>query len=124
MTDPRRPSQLITTPTGLTDPLLWRLAIDVAAAHQPDTSGRCTNLQCAGWRHGECPPARLARYALHRAYPTPSLRRLPALITRTATPRSASPPSTATGHTSPAGYSAATRASTPRPRPHLIPTAA
>ncbi|MGW1058210.1 hypothetical protein [Micromonospora rubida] len=32
----------------MTDPLLWRLAYDVAGAHQPDDSGHCHNLLCGG----------------------------------------------------------------------------
>lgn len=33
-------------PADVTDPLLWRLANAVAAAHQPAADGCCTNLQC------------------------------------------------------------------------------
>ncbi|MEW2382398.1 hypothetical protein AB0873_09955 [Micromonospora sp. NPDC047707] len=31
-------------PDDVTDPLLWRLAFDVASAHQPDERGDCRNL--------------------------------------------------------------------------------
>ncbi|WP_050777824.1 hypothetical protein [Micromonospora sp. ATCC 39149] len=30
----------------MTDTLLWRLAYDVAEAHQPDGTGRCRSLLC------------------------------------------------------------------------------
>jgi hypothetical protein len=45
--------------------LLWLLASDVAAAHQPQTHqpDRCANLRCAGQAY-PCPPARDA----HRAH--------------------------------------------------------
>ncbi|AYF27172.1 MULTISPECIES: hypothetical protein [Micromonospora] len=35
-------------PRGVTDPLLWRAAYDVAVAHRPDESGRCESLLCDG----------------------------------------------------------------------------
>ncbi|WP_396888402.1 hypothetical protein [Micromonospora craniellae] len=47
----------------MTDPLLWRLALDVVAAHQPDSRGDCRNLQCVGQR-GVCAAARNARRAM------------------------------------------------------------
>jgi hypothetical protein len=53
-------------PAGTADPLLWRLAAAVAAAHQPDQQGRCTNLQCHGQR-GACWAGRMARRALRLA---------------------------------------------------------
>lgn len=58
-----RLSTLAVLPDDVTDPLLWRLAFDVAAAHQPDEHGNCRNLQCAGQR-GECTAARTARRAM------------------------------------------------------------
>ncbi|MFC0004492.1 hypothetical protein [Micromonospora siamensis] len=48
MANSSRPSQSRPLPAGVTDPLLWRLAEDVAAAHQPDENGTCRNLLCAG----------------------------------------------------------------------------
>ncbi|TDC40051.1 hypothetical protein E1211_02100 [Micromonospora sp. 15K316] len=32
----------------MTDPLLWKLALEVADAHEPDGEGGCRNLLCAG----------------------------------------------------------------------------
>ncbi len=58
-----RLSTLAVLPDDVTDPLLWRLAFDVTAAHQPDEHGNCRNLQCAGQR-GECAAARTARRAM------------------------------------------------------------
>ncbi|SCF21804.1 hypothetical protein [Micromonospora mirobrigensis] len=55
MASSSRPSQSRPLPAGVTDPLLWRLAEDVAAAHQPDENGNCRNLLCAGQR-GPCGP--------------------------------------------------------------------
>ncbi|MFG1955639.1 hypothetical protein [Micromonospora sp. NPDC048830] len=52
----------------MTDPLLWRLALDVIGAHQPDNRGDCRNLQCAGQR-GMCDAARTARRAMDLARP-------------------------------------------------------
>ncbi|MFI9639874.1 hypothetical protein ACIG87_07365 [Micromonospora sp. NPDC051925] len=53
-------------PAGVTDPLLWRLALDVIDAHHPDQSGRCDNLLCEHqvW---PCHAARNARRALTMA---------------------------------------------------------
>ncbi|MFG1776834.1 hypothetical protein ACGFIG_10435 [Micromonospora sp. NPDC049048] len=56
------------TPDDVTDPLLWRLALDVIGAHQPDNRGDCRNLQCAGQR-GMCDAARTARRAMGLARP-------------------------------------------------------
>ena len=42
-----RPSDRIAAPDDVTDPLLWRLAVDVADAHQPGAAGRCGNPLCA-----------------------------------------------------------------------------
>ncbi len=123
MTDSYRRTELRTAPTGVTDPLLWHLAVDVAAAHQADANGHCTNLQCARVGRGECPPARLARYALHRAYATALRPMLPprdtrATATQPAIVRTGTPtayPSRATGRV---------RTPLPGPRPHPIATAA
>ncbi|TDB71655.1 hypothetical protein E1165_22415 [Micromonospora sp. KC723] len=54
----------------MTDPLLWRLAADVADAHQPDETGHCDNLLCGGqvW---PCEAARNARRALALSGATP-----------------------------------------------------
>ncbi|MDO3705105.1 hypothetical protein Q3W71_25890 [Micromonospora sp. C28SCA-DRY-2] len=35
-------------PEEVTDPLLWKLALEVADAHEPDGDGGCRNLLCAG----------------------------------------------------------------------------
>ncbi|TWJ19056.1 MULTISPECIES: hypothetical protein [Micromonospora] len=58
-----RLSTLAVLPDDVTDPLLWRLAFDVASAHQPDERGDCRNLQCHGQR-GMCAAARAARRAM------------------------------------------------------------
>ncbi|TDC66096.1 hypothetical protein E1258_03775 [Micromonospora sp. KC207] len=58
-----RLSALAALPDDVIDSLLWRLALDVAAAHQPDERGNCRNLQCTGQR-GMCAAARAARRAL------------------------------------------------------------
>ena len=58
-----RPGRLAAVPDDITDPLLWRLAIDVLAAHQPGHDGNCRNLQCAG-QTGICAAASHARRAL------------------------------------------------------------
>ncbi|MFJ8203284.1 hypothetical protein [Micromonospora chalcea] len=50
----------------VTDRLLWSLAVDVAAAHQPGLDGACTNLQCRG-QQGPCWALRTARRAEQRA---------------------------------------------------------
>ena len=52
-------------PAEVTDPLLWKLALDVADAHEPDGDGGCRNLLCTGqaWRAGNVasrPPAAAA----------------------------------------------------------------
>lgn len=63
-----RLSKLAVMPDDVTDPLLWRLALDVIGAHQPDNRGNCRNLQCAGQR-GTCDAARNARRAMDLARP-------------------------------------------------------
>ncbi|SCG45981.1 hypothetical protein [Micromonospora halophytica] len=62
MSEQTRP-QSRTAPAGVTDPLLWRLAADVAQAHQPDRTGHCDNLLCAR-QEWPCEAARNARRAL------------------------------------------------------------
>jgi hypothetical protein len=49
-------------PADVTDPVLWRLAVDVAAHHQPGPNRACAHPFCAGapW---PCHPYRLARRA-------------------------------------------------------------
>ncbi|MGY4912569.1 hypothetical protein [Micromonospora aurantiaca (nom. illeg.)] len=61
-----RLSALAVMPDDVIDPLLWRLALDVAAAHQPNEHGDCRNLQCVGQR-GMCTAARTARRAMTKA---------------------------------------------------------
>ncbi|MEU8301816.1 hypothetical protein AB0C04_31580 [Micromonospora sp. NPDC048909] len=53
-------------PDGVIDPMLWRLALGVADAHEPDGEGGCRNLLCAGeaW---PCPPWNNAQRALQIA---------------------------------------------------------
>jgi hypothetical protein len=58
-------------PDNVTEPLLWRLAIDVLAAHQPDDGGRCRNPQCAE-HTAPCPPSVAARHAMRLARPAPA----------------------------------------------------
>ncbi|MFV2114216.1 hypothetical protein ACFHW0_18010 [Micromonospora sp. LOL_025] len=55
-------------PHAVTDILLWLLASDVAAAHQPQphSPGRCSNLRCAGQAY-PCPPTRDAHRAQQAA---------------------------------------------------------
>ncbi|WP_229401802.1 hypothetical protein [Micromonospora okii] len=52
-----RSSHDAVAPSDVTDTLLWRLAYDVAEAHQPDEHGRCPNLLC---EHQPAPCAPLA----------------------------------------------------------------
>ncbi|KAB1905098.1 hypothetical protein [Micromonospora sp. AMSO31t] len=61
-----RSSQDVVLPDDVTDPLLWRAAYDVAAAHQPDAAGHCTSLLCAG-RSAPCEPMDNARRAMRLA---------------------------------------------------------
>ncbi|MCI4065685.1 hypothetical protein MRQ36_25260 [Micromonospora sp. R77] len=53
-------------PDDVTDPLLWRAAYDVAAAHRPDERGRCPSLLCAG-QGSPCEPLRTASRAMRLA---------------------------------------------------------
>ncbi|MFI0794380.1 hypothetical protein ACH4OY_17110 [Micromonospora rubida] len=50
----------------MTDLLLWRLAYDVAEAHQPDETGRCRNLLCAA-QQAPCEALRNAERAMELA---------------------------------------------------------
>ncbi|MCI4064472.1 hypothetical protein MRQ36_18445 [Micromonospora sp. R77] len=45
------------TPDDLADPLLWRPALGVTAAHRPDNHGICGDLRCTG-QSGMCAAAR------------------------------------------------------------------
>ncbi|MGC9668484.1 hypothetical protein ACNTMW_18250 [Planosporangium sp. 12N6] len=56
------PSDHAVRPADVTDPLLWALAVDVTAAHQPDPDGACGNPQCRGLR-GPCHALRAAQRA-------------------------------------------------------------
>jgi len=71
VSDPRRYriSDDTSVPLDVTDPLLWRPAIDVLAAHQPGRDGRCRNLQCAQHREA-CPASVAARAAMRLAAPS------------------------------------------------------
>ncbi|MEH0972606.1 hypothetical protein V6U77_15915 [Micromonospora sp. CPCC 205546] len=53
-------------PAEVTDPLLWKLALDVADAHEPDGDGGCRNLLCAG-QAWPCPAWNNAQRALRMA---------------------------------------------------------
>ncbi|SCG34369.1 hypothetical protein [Micromonospora humi] len=65
-TNRTRSSQDAVLPRGVTDPLLWRSAYDVAEAHRPDDAGRCSSLLCAG-RPAPCGPSEAARRAMRLA---------------------------------------------------------
>lgn len=65
-----RPSHRAVLPRDVTDPLLWRLAVDVLTAHQPRPGNRCVNLQCAD-QSGPCSAARQAQRAMRAARATP-----------------------------------------------------
>ncbi|MEU5931099.1 hypothetical protein [Micromonospora sp. NPDC047187] len=64
-----RPSHRALLPRDVTDPLLWRLAVDVLTAHQPGPGNRCANLQCAD-QSGPCSAARQAQRAMRAARAT------------------------------------------------------
>ncbi|WJK33144.1 hypothetical protein [Solwaraspora sp. WMMA2065] len=61
-----RPSHRARVPGDVTDPLLWRLAVDVLTAHQPGPDGRCL-MRCPDHTDGLCPAARQARRAMRVA---------------------------------------------------------
>lgn len=72
-----RPSELALLPRDVTDRLLWRLAVDVATAHQFGSDNRCVNLQCVN-QSGPCVAARLAQRAMRLSRtPLPQPQRLP-----------------------------------------------
>ncbi|MEU7923233.1 hypothetical protein AB0B47_31895 [Micromonospora zamorensis] len=72
-----RPSHSALVPRDVTDPLLWRLAVDVLTAHQPGPGNRCANLQCAD-QAGPCSAARQAQRAMRAARATPPPQPAPA----------------------------------------------
>ncbi|AEB45578.1 MULTISPECIES: hypothetical protein [Micromonospora] len=61
-----RPSHTYDRPEEVTDPLLWRLALDVAEAHAPAEDGGCAHLLCAG-QDWPCGPWEQAQRALSLA---------------------------------------------------------
>ncbi|SCF08509.1 hypothetical protein GA0074695_3356 [Micromonospora viridifaciens] len=61
-----RSSHEVELPDDVTDPLLWRLAYDVAVAHQPDAAGRCPSLLCAQ-QSAPCEPLVNAERAMRLA---------------------------------------------------------
>ncbi|MCW3816926.1 hypothetical protein ONA91_20985 [Micromonospora sp. DR5-3] len=61
-----RPSHDAVLPDDVTDPLLWRVAYDVAAAHRPDATGVCTSLLCVD-QGAPCAPMVYARRAMRVA---------------------------------------------------------
>jgi hypothetical protein len=75
--DPHPPAGHHPPAPGIGDPLLWRLATQVAAAHRPDGTGRCHNLQCRD-ENGPCTPWRAAQRALELAIRTDTARPNPA----------------------------------------------
>ncbi|GIL29084.1 hypothetical protein NUM_43380 [Actinocatenispora comari] len=83
-----RPCPRGEAPDEVHDRLLWNLAADVLAAHQPDARGHCTNLQCTTNGHYPCPPAATAMCAQTLAAHTPQ--------------RATSPPSAVTSRPGPA----------------------
>jgi len=90
MRDPRsHPSTRLPVPADVADILLWRLAVDVAAAHQPGPDGRCSSLLCAGRPTYPCPPAAAAQRATHAALRPPPTARGRAAVPPTAVGRAA-----------------------------------
>ncbi|MDG4797519.1 hypothetical protein [Micromonospora sp. WMMD1082] len=61
-----RHSHTADRPAEVTDPLLWRLALDVADAHAPAEDGGCAHLLCAG-QPWPCDPWQQAQRALSLA---------------------------------------------------------
>ncbi|WP_233513181.1 hypothetical protein [Micromonospora craterilacus] len=66
-----RSSHTTDRPTEVTDPLLWRLALDVADAHAPAEGGGCVHLLCAG-QAWPCAPWQRAQRALSLAQGGPA----------------------------------------------------
>jgi hypothetical protein len=66
---PARPSDRILPPDGVTDRLLWALAVDVAAAHRPGPDGACPNPQCRD-QTGTCRALQTAQRAARAARAT------------------------------------------------------
>ncbi|RIV41507.1 hypothetical protein [Micromonospora radicis] len=58
-----RPSHTTDRPAEVTDPLLWRLGLDVADAHAPAEDGGCAHPICAG-QDWPCGPWQQAQRAL------------------------------------------------------------
>jgi hypothetical protein len=61
------PSTRLPVPAHVADILLWRLAVDVAAAHQPGHDGRCSSMLCASQLAYPCAPVAAAQRAAHAA---------------------------------------------------------
>ncbi|KXK60340.1 hypothetical protein AWW66_19390 [Micromonospora rosaria] len=55
-------------PEGVTDPMLWRLAVRVAEQHRGGEHGECRNLQCLD-RAQPCAPWAWSQQALRLAQP-------------------------------------------------------
>ncbi|GGM64023.1 hypothetical protein GCM10011608_56680 [Micromonospora sonchi] len=66
-----RPSHVTDRPDEVSDPLLWRLALDVADAHAPNGDGGCVHLICAG-QEWPCEPWQQAQRALSLAQGGPA----------------------------------------------------
>ncbi|MEH1102366.1 hypothetical protein [Micromonospora sp. CPCC 205561] len=73
-----RSDRLADRPDEVTDPLLWKLALDVADAHEPDGDGGCHNLLCAG-QPWPCHAWNNAQRALHLARAEPGRPAAPAV---------------------------------------------
>ncbi|MEU5726486.1 MULTISPECIES: hypothetical protein [unclassified Micromonospora] len=58
-----RPSHDAVLPDDVIDTLLWRVAYDVAAAHQPDATGACASPLCVD-QGVPCAPLVYARRAM------------------------------------------------------------
>lgn len=90
MHEPRlHPSARMPVPDSVGDILLWRLAVDVAAAHRPGPDGRCTSLLCTDQPRYPCPPATGAQRAAVTAQCRTPIARGRATVPTTGTGRAA-----------------------------------
>jgi hypothetical protein len=70
VSSPQQPDRTFDRPEEVTDPLLWKLALEVADAHEPDGDGGCRNLVCAG-QSWPCAAWNNAQHALRMAQAVP-----------------------------------------------------
>lgn len=90
MRDPSpHPSARPPVPDTVGDLLLWRLAVDVAAAHQPGPDRRCTSPLCTDQPSYPCPPATAAQRATLAAHRQPPIARGRATVPAAGTGRAA-----------------------------------